>query len=483
MTKGFGIHGSTTDHGGVVISTQSRSSQMGNLFLRAGDGFACPKCKCWSTLIKSNDHVIFDGKAVAYMGDKFTCGATLLPKQMLVVGESGGGAVAPTTSSANSFSNNNSNFVDQPAYSKIQLRSVMLDNFVPLGVPSFDGKPSKSDLVFVFAIKKGKFDKIVLEVEYNGNYIEVQKIEKAFNVGEVGNFKWDGFVNDTYNSHFMTNPKGVKFRIKAYLSGVEKAQDERGFIFEYSDKDWMDVIINKRTQAIIINLRVNLQDGGDVGLKSGNGVPADIINKNNFQPLKARSESFFQLKKIAIEGMNYYWSRNSSHPTGKNILINGKSFQVTLNTMHSNFMSMPAMPLIFTTNWVPSRSCNWEISRVTYYITGYVKFESFFSSNWEYWDKNFSDKRFKHTFAHEMGHELLLAYGGHIYSKKHKDSSTLITQDVKKGTIYPRTGEIDLMKYADENSRSSQISQFSERSVAAMEDVLGLIYISGIQRK
>ena len=68
-------------------------------------------------------------------------------------------------------------------------------------------------------------------------------------------------------------------------------------------------------------------------------------------------------------------------------------------------------------------------------------------------------------------------------AKKHKDSSTLITQDVKKGTIYPRTGEIDLMKYADENSRSSQISQFSERSVAAMEDVLGLIYISGIQRK
>ena len=45
MSKGFGIHGSTTDHGGVVISTQSRSSQMGNLFLRAGDGFACPKCK------------------------------------------------------------------------------------------------------------------------------------------------------------------------------------------------------------------------------------------------------------------------------------------------------------------------------------------------------------------------------------------------------------------------------------------------------
>ncbi|MBU3848689.1 MAG: PAAR domain-containing protein [Candidatus Acinetobacter avistercoris] len=90
MSKGFGIHGSTTDHGGIVISTQSRSSQMGNLFLRAGDGFACPKCKTWSTLIKSNDHVIFDGKAVAYVGDKFTCGATLMPKQVHVIGASSG---------------------------------------------------------------------------------------------------------------------------------------------------------------------------------------------------------------------------------------------------------------------------------------------------------------------------------------------------------------------------------------------------------
>lgn len=104
MSKGFGIHGSTTSHGGTVLSTQSRSSQMGNLFLRAGDGFACPKCKVWSTLIKSNDHVIFDGKAVAYVGDKFTCGATLMPKQVHVVGDSGGSSSKASSSNiANNF--------------------------------------------------------------------------------------------------------------------------------------------------------------------------------------------------------------------------------------------------------------------------------------------------------------------------------------------------------------------------------------------
>lgn len=484
MAIGFGINGSTTDHGGLVTSTQSRSSQNNNLFLRAGDGFLCPKCRCWSTLIKSNDLVIFEGKAVAYVGDKFTCGATLLPKQSHVVGDAGGGG-SQLIPLSNSLINDDSNLVDQSLYSKITLRSVVSGKFVPLGVVSFDGKPSKSELVFTFTIKKGKFDKIILEVEQNGNYIEVQKIEKLFKVGEVQNIKWDGFIKDTYNSNFMTNPKGVKFRIKGFLSGVEKAIDKKGFIFKYFDKDWMDVIINKRTNSIIINLRVNLQDGGDVGLKSGNGVPINVINQQNppIQPLTSRNQTFNQLKKLAIDGMNYYWSRNNNHPTGKNVLINGKAFQVSVNTMHSNLMSLPAMPLIFTTNWIPSRSCNWEISRVTYYITGYVKFQSFSSSTWEYWNKKISDQRFKHTFAHEMGHELLLAYGGQIYSKKHKGSSTLFTQTAMEGTTYPRTGEIDLMKYADENSRSSRISQFSERSVAAMEDVLGLIYISGIQQK
>ena len=92
MTVGFAIHNSMTNHGGMIPATQMRSSQMGNLFLVVGDGHFCPKCKCWSTIIKSHDHVIFDGKAVAYTGDQLTCGAKILPKQSHVVGESGGGA-------------------------------------------------------------------------------------------------------------------------------------------------------------------------------------------------------------------------------------------------------------------------------------------------------------------------------------------------------------------------------------------------------
>lgn len=89
MAKGFAIHNAPTDHGGMVPSTQVRSSQQGNLFVRAGDGHVCPKCKCWSTVVKSHDLVIFDGKAVAYAGDQLTCGARLLAQQSHVVGDSG----------------------------------------------------------------------------------------------------------------------------------------------------------------------------------------------------------------------------------------------------------------------------------------------------------------------------------------------------------------------------------------------------------
>jgi len=77
MAKGFAIHNAPTDHGGVIPSTQQRTSQMGNLFVRAGDGHYCPRCKCWSEVIKSHDHLL-------------TCGAKILAQQSHVFGDSQG---------------------------------------------------------------------------------------------------------------------------------------------------------------------------------------------------------------------------------------------------------------------------------------------------------------------------------------------------------------------------------------------------------
>ncbi len=75
-----------TNHGGIILANQMRVSQMGNLFLVAGDGHFCQGANVGATIIKSHDHILFDDKAVGYVGDKLTCGAKILPKQFHVVG-------------------------------------------------------------------------------------------------------------------------------------------------------------------------------------------------------------------------------------------------------------------------------------------------------------------------------------------------------------------------------------------------------------
>lgn len=88
MPKGFAINNAPTDHGGVIQSTLLTMFQEDNAFVRAGDGHYCPQCKCWSTVVKSHDHMIMFGQSVAYVGDMLTCGARILEQQTHVVGKS-----------------------------------------------------------------------------------------------------------------------------------------------------------------------------------------------------------------------------------------------------------------------------------------------------------------------------------------------------------------------------------------------------------
>lgn len=127
--KGFAIHNAPTDHGGRIPATQMRSSQMGNLFVVAGDGHFCPKCKCWSTVLKSHDHVIFDGKAVAYAGDKLSCGARILPQQSHVVGDSG----------SYSVSLNKKSLIEKKHLKRKEIKEILWtysDAFIPIGSKS-----------------------------------------------------------------------------------------------------------------------------------------------------------------------------------------------------------------------------------------------------------------------------------------------------------------------------------------------------------
>ncbi|HFG6907745.1 PAAR domain-containing protein [Acinetobacter baumannii] len=155
MAKSFAVHMAPTNHGGMIPATQSRSSQQGNLFVRAGDGHMCPKCKCWSVVIKSHDHVIFDGKPVAYVGDSLSCGAKIVPQQFHVVGDSG----SPYSSAASSTAPVQDSLVEDKSNEihKVQFKLVDVDTNQPLSAMLYEihSKESGKLLVQGYTDKNG----------------------------------------------------------------------------------------------------------------------------------------------------------------------------------------------------------------------------------------------------------------------------------------------------------------------------------------
>lgn len=363
----------------------------------------------------------------------------------------------------------------------IILKDVMIKPFIPLGVSKPDGSPSNGKLVLEGAIVNAIFEAIVLEVKKDGKFIQVKRIEGAFLGSNEFKIEWDGFIQDIYDSKFMTGINGVTFRVKGINGGNAIALDEKTFEFKYFNKDWMDVKINRKTMKININLRVNLVDGGAKGLYNGQLVPAIEIKKHRVQPYSTQTKSFSQLLQLSIDGINYYWSRNQKHPTGKNIFLKGNNYEVFVKAITSKTNAMPEMKLTFITNVNPNdpmfRSSNSVLSRKTAYTTGYLHFDR---KIWGFFLETVSDKLFKETIAHETGHAIVEAYGGIIDSITHHGSSE-VWQVPKSGTRYPTSGEIDLMKYAEGNLTG--ITNWDKNMVANEKDVTGLLFISGISKK
>ena len=170
MARGFAIHNAPTDHGGLIPATQARDSQMNNAFVRAGDGHLCPKCKVWSTIIKSHDHVIIDGKPVAYVGDKLTCGATIQPQQTHVVGDSGRASsftAAPLFQPINSSQNLTNSFNSKEKYENYYVERNKTDYVkFKTGIPPYD--EDKKGLFGVIAqVVSGACDFIITYIVKN----------------------------------------------------------------------------------------------------------------------------------------------------------------------------------------------------------------------------------------------------------------------------------------------------------------------------
>lgn len=72
--------GDSTSHGGQVVqSSASHITMLGKLVALVGDKCICPiygHQNC--TIVSGNGRHVVNGKAVAYHGDKTSCGATLI---------------------------------------------------------------------------------------------------------------------------------------------------------------------------------------------------------------------------------------------------------------------------------------------------------------------------------------------------------------------------------------------------------------------
>ena len=406
-------------------------------------------------------------------------------------------------------------------------------SFVPLGVSSYEGKQEKGDIKFTIDIEDNDADKLLIQVRDGANVIYEEEIteESMLKIGSHP-WYWDGFDNNgILDTKILTEATNLNLLSKVWLED-EVEFETIDFKASYEEVRWVDVKINKSTKRIDVTLRVNLTDGGAYGIDCTNvsgsikdGIsprticPWDKIPKNAISVkkpiLKQRTKRFEELKQMVLDGINTYWSRKSTKTKGT--IIDGENWEVIVTAVNTDdsSISLNDIPLIYNTNNSWSRSGNpgdshfgdgnmmdelakllpdGIVQRISYNL-GYI-FEYFYLKNWDYQTDNAEEEEFKVTAAHEIGHEILQAYGGNVYSWQHKGSSYYMPQNKKpigkesfkeesinldymeetKGENYPPVGsEVDLMKYYH-NEKDQK-----NRIVANAKDVQGLLWLAKLR--
>lgn len=407
---------------------------------------------------------------------------------------------------------------------------------VPLGIMNFDNEYENPYFAFHYSLSLSNVESLDFEIKDADGNIIYQTIhlepviiratnepkmyeripytlpnppEKTFDINslfqglsipmgdhtQVGSYilYWEGFDNDNIYDSTRFNNKTLTAKITATKGGIRKSKEVQ-FTTAYDQVDWVDVKIDKNKKTIETIVRVNFRDGGAEGLEYWDKIPENAIKYNSGQqPIQERTKKFEELRDLALQGINTYWSRTFERTGGNGTSINGEKWEILTNSVQdSNGMIAPQ--IIFFTNKEETnftRSHNWELSRKLFYIVGYT-----YDDDWKTYDKNSivylsegwyftkqlkAIKEFSETSAHEVGHHLLLKYGGDIQSKTHKGTShwSMIIQNPNPGTTYPKEGEIDLMKYAE----GRRPDDFHERVVIASEDLLGLIWLTKIKIK
>ena len=405
--------------------------------------------------------------------------------------------------------------------------------FVPLGIPDFNNNPENYSFVFNYSLSLSNIDELNFTIKDENDSIvftkfylkpvKIIKIIKNKNLKKkvqdkspipiissndldidytnIGNYQlyWEGFNNENVFDSSLFNNKKFKATITAYKNGkFKKAEVE--FQTIYNEVDWVDVKINRNTKRIDTTLRVNLKDGGTFGLdckqeqivtstldiENDHGlpkfktvcpwdkIPADILKPEN-PIIKERTKSYEELERIALDGINYHWSKT----------LKSLDYFISVNPINIKDNSLNELNLIYNTNDNWGRSGNPGFLGRIFFNIGYINFINWYEPNllfdeWGYLDlqKDKIIEDFKYTSAHELGHSILSAYGGKYYSITHDDSSKIsqVPNDKKSYLDEKKEGEINLMHYFKDDPIQSKYDYSLLK--ASDKDVLGLLWLT-----
>ena len=339
----------------------------------------------------------------------------------------------------------------------------------PLSIPDYDemingGSTSNTEKIGFRIINKGdEAEGFSLEVVDGTELIYSEKHTSSFFEPGEHEWHWDGYSNAGVLDTRKLKSKSLTVRL-IVLRGEQMIKVDLPLNNSSKEQDWVDVKIDRNSAIVDVFWRVAFDDGG-------------IDGKNQ----SLQSLSYIDLQKMAKEGIEFYWSRNGSRlpKIGEGILTKQGRYKVNVSVSVNIPPAMPSFDLIEFLDSEFGRSTSLKgFRKVCHNLGFYSKIYQFSSAQYI---STQAEMLFKLTAAHEMGHIVLDKYAPFSltsdYSWTHKSSSSL-SQEPLPGTSMPSTGEIDVMKYAD---KQQSLDVQSKHSVAAEEDVKGLVWLSRVK--
>lgn len=338
---------------------------------------------------------------------------------------------------------------------------------VPLGIADYKSRPENAFFVFNYTLSNSAADQLVFEITADkGQDLYQVLLGPEYCVPGMHQLFWDGFDQDEIYDSSRFDGRQLKATLRVTSAG-ETTSFTLDFFTQYEEVQWVDILIERKIKRITTTLRTSFHS-----------MPPAGLFRIGRAPLETPKRTFGELLQLATAGLEYYWGRNRSHPVGKNVkLANGEEYEFFLKVDNTSNRGLKSPKIIYQTNARARRSRNWELSRILFYNVGYLKH----AGKWHYRSAATADADFKQIAAHEIGHEILLAFGGHVYSKTHKGSSTIVTQSPLGNYLYPQQGEIDLMCYYADDQDHPCPTDYNSRSVASERDALSLLWLSKIK--